>query len=118
MAVDFARRALRAAPDDPGVLGRAAMVLGRFGEDIDGPEILPSSTRPFCLVGADVGQSGGYQPATYARQPADMVSPFRRPAFDSGTGFRCRHRGRSMPTRASPLRSWLCVAIELVPHFF
>ena len=35
MAVDFARRALRAAPDDPGVLGRAAMVLGRFGEDID-----------------------------------------------------------------------------------
>jgi adenylate cyclase len=35
MAVDLARRALRAAPDDPGVLGRAAMVLGRFGEDID-----------------------------------------------------------------------------------
>jgi tetratricopeptide (TPR) repeat protein len=35
MAVDLARRALRAAADDPGVLGRAAMVLGRFGEDID-----------------------------------------------------------------------------------
>ena len=35
MAVDLARRALRSAPDDPGVLGRAAMVLGRFGEDID-----------------------------------------------------------------------------------
>jgi TolB-like protein/class 3 adenylate cyclase len=34
-AIDFARRALRAAADDPGVLGRAAMVLRRFGEDID-----------------------------------------------------------------------------------
>ena len=28
-------QALAAAADDPGVLGRAAMVLGRFGEDID-----------------------------------------------------------------------------------
>jgi tetratricopeptide (TPR) repeat protein len=35
MAVDLARRALRAAADDPGVLGRAALVLGHFGEDID-----------------------------------------------------------------------------------
>jgi len=35
MAVDFARRALNTAADDPGVLGRAAMALGRFGEDID-----------------------------------------------------------------------------------
>ena len=34
-AVDLAREALSAAADDPGVLGRAAIVLGRFGEDID-----------------------------------------------------------------------------------
>jgi adenylate cyclase len=34
-AIDFARQALAAAADDPGVLGRAAMVLGRFGEDLD-----------------------------------------------------------------------------------
>jgi adenylate cyclase len=34
-AVDLAREALSVAADDPGVLGRAAMVLGRFGEDID-----------------------------------------------------------------------------------
>jgi adenylate cyclase len=34
-AVDLAREALSAAADDPGVLGRAAVVLGRFGEDID-----------------------------------------------------------------------------------
>jgi hypothetical protein len=34
MAVDFARRALRTADDDPGVLGRAAMVLGRFGKTL------------------------------------------------------------------------------------
>jgi adenylate cyclase len=34
-AIDLAREALSAAADDPGVLGRAAMVLGRFGEDID-----------------------------------------------------------------------------------
>jgi adenylate cyclase len=34
-AVGLAREALSAAADDPGVLGRAAMVLGRFGEDID-----------------------------------------------------------------------------------
>jgi len=33
-AVDLAREALSVAADDPGVLGRAAMVLGRFGEDI------------------------------------------------------------------------------------
>jgi len=34
-AVDLARESLRVAADDPGVLGRAAIVLGRFGEDID-----------------------------------------------------------------------------------
>jgi adenylate cyclase len=33
-AIDLAREALSVAADDPGVLGRAAMVLGRFGEDI------------------------------------------------------------------------------------
>jgi adenylate cyclase len=34
-AIDLARQALRMGADDPGVLGRAAMVLGRFGEDLD-----------------------------------------------------------------------------------
>jgi adenylate cyclase len=34
-ALDLARRALRVANDDPGVLGRAAYVLAYFGEDID-----------------------------------------------------------------------------------
>jgi adenylate cyclase len=34
-AVDLVREALRTSADDPGVLGRAAIVLGRFGEDID-----------------------------------------------------------------------------------
>jgi TolB-like protein len=34
-AIDLARQALRMGADDPGVLGRAAVVLGRFGEDID-----------------------------------------------------------------------------------
>ena len=34
-AIDLARQALRTGADDPGVLGRAAIVLGRFGEDID-----------------------------------------------------------------------------------
>jgi len=33
-AIELAREALSAAADDPGVLGRAAIVLGRFGEDI------------------------------------------------------------------------------------
>jgi TolB-like protein/class 3 adenylate cyclase len=34
-AIDFARRALRDGADDPTVLGRAALALGRLGEDID-----------------------------------------------------------------------------------
>src|SRR6516165_3924756 len=34
-AIDLVRQALRANADDPGVLGRAGMVLGRFGEDIN-----------------------------------------------------------------------------------
>jgi adenylate cyclase len=34
-AIDLARQALRTGADDPGVLGRAAIVLGRFDEDID-----------------------------------------------------------------------------------
>jgi adenylate cyclase len=34
-AIDLAREALSVAAVDPGVLGRAAMVLGRFGEGID-----------------------------------------------------------------------------------
>jgi adenylate cyclase len=33
--VDLARRAVRAGPDDPGVLHNAAYVLGYFGEDIN-----------------------------------------------------------------------------------
>ena len=33
--IDLARRALRLASDDPGVLARAAHVLAYFGEDID-----------------------------------------------------------------------------------
>jgi len=33
--VDFARRAVRAGPDDPGVLHNAAYALGYFGEDIN-----------------------------------------------------------------------------------
>ena len=35
MAVDLARRALRVGADDPRVLGRAAMVLGRYGDGLD-----------------------------------------------------------------------------------
>ena len=35
MGLDLARRALQVAPDDPDVLGRAAMALGGFGEDLD-----------------------------------------------------------------------------------
>jgi adenylate cyclase len=34
-SIDFARRALRAGPEDPNVLSLAAFVLGYFGEDID-----------------------------------------------------------------------------------
>jgi adenylate cyclase len=34
-SLDLARRAVRAAPDDPGVLGHVAFVFGYFGEDID-----------------------------------------------------------------------------------
>jgi len=34
-AIDLARRALRAGADDPTVLGRAALALGRLGDDID-----------------------------------------------------------------------------------
>jgi len=34
-AIDLARQALGIGADDPGVLGRAAIVLGRFGEDIN-----------------------------------------------------------------------------------
>jgi pentatricopeptide repeat protein len=34
-AIDLAREAVSVTAEDPGVLGRAAMVLGRFGEDID-----------------------------------------------------------------------------------
>ena len=34
-ALDLARQALQTGADDPGVLGRAPVVLGRFGEDID-----------------------------------------------------------------------------------
>jgi adenylate cyclase len=35
MGVDLARQALRAAPEDPEVLGIAAYVLGRLGNDLD-----------------------------------------------------------------------------------
>jgi tetratricopeptide (TPR) repeat protein len=34
-SIDLARRALRSSPDDPNVLGLAAVLLGYWGEDID-----------------------------------------------------------------------------------
>jgi adenylate cyclase len=34
IGLDFARRALRVAPEDPDVLGRAAFAIGGFGEDL------------------------------------------------------------------------------------
>ena len=34
-AIELSRQAVSLAPDGPGVIGRAAIVLGRFGEDID-----------------------------------------------------------------------------------
>ena len=34
-AIELSRQAVSLAPDDPAVLGRGAVVLGRFGEDID-----------------------------------------------------------------------------------
>jgi len=36
-AIELSRRAVGLAPDDPGVLGRAAMVLGRFGRTLMPP---------------------------------------------------------------------------------
>ena len=35
IAVELSRRALRAGADDPRILGRAAVALGRFGDNID-----------------------------------------------------------------------------------
>ena len=35
IAVELSRRALRTGADDPRVLGRAAVALGRFGDNID-----------------------------------------------------------------------------------
>src|SRR5206468_10369694 len=45
----------------------------------DGPEILPSSTHPFCLSGADAGQSGldtktSGDSASFALRPMLLIS--------------------------------------------
>jgi TolB-like protein/class 3 adenylate cyclase len=58
-AIDLARRAVQVATDDPTVLGRAALVLGYFGEDIDAALALidraltlnPSSARAWYWSG-------------------------------------------------------------------
>jgi len=58
-AIDLARRAIKVATDDPTVLGRAALVLGYFGEDIDAALALidralalnPSSARAWYWSG-------------------------------------------------------------------
>ncbi|MBV8090855.1 MAG: adenylate/guanylate cyclase domain-containing protein [Alphaproteobacteria bacterium] len=58
-AIDLARRAVQVATDDPAVLGRAALVLGYFGEDIDAALALidralalnPSSARAWYWSG-------------------------------------------------------------------
>jgi len=43
--VDLARKALRAAGDDPDVLGRAAFAFGYFGEDLDAAIALSDRAR-------------------------------------------------------------------------
>jgi adenylate cyclase len=58
-AIDLAHRAVQVATDDPTVLGRAALVLGYFGEDIDAALALidraltlnPSSARAWYWSG-------------------------------------------------------------------
>jgi TolB-like protein len=62
IGIDLARQALRDLGDDPGVLARAAVVLARFGEDINAAVALvdrsPSSTRVSLLVGLAAATSG------------------------------------------------------------
>jgi len=64
-AVDLARQALGIGADDPGVLGRAAIVLGRFGEDINAALALIDRALALnpSFASAGIGAAGcGYSP--------------------------------------------------------
>lgn len=76
-AIDFARRALLAGGDDPGVLSYAALALGYFGEDINATMALidralilnPSFARGWMHSG---------QTRTWAGQPDLAIQHFER----------------------------------------
>ena len=57
--VDLARKALRAAGDDPDVLGRAAFAFGYFGEDLDAAIALSDRARELNPSSAAAGSGCG-----------------------------------------------------------
>jgi tetratricopeptide (TPR) repeat protein len=85
-AVDFARRALRVAEDDPGILANAAFVLANFGEDIGAMiglidralAVTPSFSRGWFVSGILRGWAGQHDLAIEHAETAMRLSPRER----------------------------------------
>jgi TolB-like protein len=91
-AVELARRALGVGADDPGVLGRAAMVLGRFGEDIDAALALIDRALTLNPSFADGWYHSGWL-RLFAGQPTAAIEHFENSLRLNPRGQRGFHLG-------------------------
>ena len=91
-AIEFARRALPVGADDPGVLGRAAMVLGRFGEDIDAALALIDRALALNPSFADGWYYSGWL-RLFSGQPSAAIEHFENSLRLNPRGQRAFHLG-------------------------
>jgi tetratricopeptide (TPR) repeat protein len=121
IAVDLARRALRVGADDPVVLGRTALVLGRFGEDIDAALALIDRALELNPSFADAWYHSGWM-RLFAGDPAVAIEHFETSLRLNPRGQRGFHLGgigtalfllRRFDEAAAALR----VSLEELPTF-
>lgn len=117
----LAHRALQVADDDPAVIGRAAFVVGRFGDDIDGAIALIDRSLQL-----NPGFAGGWHVSGWLR----LFAGYPDLAIEHfGNSMRLASRGRRMETltgiglghllsrRFDEAISVLRVSLEQFPHF-
>jgi len=117
----LAHRALQVADDDPAVIGRAAFVVGRFGDDIDGAVALIDRSLQL-----NPGFAGGWHVSGWLR----LFAGYPDLAIEHfSNSMRLASRGRRMETltgiglghllsrRFDEAISVLRVSLEQFPHF-
>ncbi|HZT89703.1 MAG TPA: tetratricopeptide repeat protein [Stellaceae bacterium] len=121
IAIELAREALRVGADDPGVLGPAAMVLGRFGEDIDAAVALIDRALALNPSFADGWYWSGWL-RLFAGQPEPAIEHFNRslrlnPRAQRGFHLSAIGTAQFIARRFDDAVATLRISLEELPSF-